>query len=110
MTEFIKAQRNLLLERLGELEKINPSNDDDRQVVVLDQQSVGRLSRMDAMQRQQMALETQRRRGLEKSQIAAALQRIEEDEYGWCVDCGKEINIRRLQVNPTAHLCFDCAK
>lgn len=109
MTEFINAQKVALSKRLTELELLDEISDADRDIVQLDQQSVGRLSRMDAMQRQQMALETQRRRALEKSQIIAALQRIAEDEYGYCADCGLEINQGRLKVRPTAHLCVECA-
>ena len=65
---------------------------------------------MDAMQRQQMAKETHRRRQLERAKIEAALARLEEGEYGWCAECGSEISERRLDVDPTAHLCIECAK
>jgi DnaK suppressor protein len=109
VTEFINHQKTLLSKLLKELEELATVNNDDRAIVALDQQSVGRLSRMDAMQRQQIALETQRRRALEKAQIAAALRRIAEEEYGWCADCGNAIGHRRLEVRPTAHLCFECA-
>ena len=96
--------------RLAELDGLEAANAEDRAVVELDQQSVGRLSRMDAMQRQAMAQETQRRRAQERVRIAAALKRIEEDEYGWCAKCGEEIAPKRLDVDPTAALCADCAR
>ena len=83
---------------------------DESGTVMLDQQSVGRLNRMDALQRQQMAKETTRRRQLERAKIQAALKRLDEGEYGWCADCGAEIAARRLDVDLTAHLCIDCAK
>ena len=88
--------------RLAELDSLEAANEEDRAVVVLDQQSVGRLSRMDALQNQAMAQETQRRRAQERLRIAAALQRIAEDEYGWCVECGKAIAPKRLDVDPMA--------
>ena len=40
--------------------------------------------------------------------IDAALERIEQDEYGYCEVCGIEIGIRRLEARPTATLCIDC--
>jgi DnaK suppressor protein len=40
--------------------------------------------------------------------INAALQRIEEGVFGQCLDCGSEIPIERLEVNPTAQRCTYC--
>lgn len=68
--------------RLAEIDALEATNEEGRATVVLDQQSVGRLSRMDALQNQAMAQETQRRRSQERKRIAAALERIAEDEYG----------------------------
>ena len=82
---------------------------DQRAPVELDQQSVGRLSRMDALQVQAMAQETSRRRAVELRRIAAALLRIDEGEFGYCINCGEEIARRRLELDPAAPLCVDCA-
>ena len=40
--------------------------------------------------------------------IEEALESIENQEYGFCVDCGAEIGIRRLEARPTATQCIDC--
>ncbi len=40
--------------------------------------------------------------------VNGALQRIERDEYGVCLDCGEEINGNRLLANPIAKRCLDC--
>lgn len=40
--------------------------------------------------------------------IDSAMQRIEDDDYGFCDACGVEIGIRRLEARPTATLCIDC--
>ena len=77
--------------------------------VELDQQSVGRLSRMDAMQGQAMALATRQRQEQRMRQLIAALRRIDEDDYGYCEDCGKPINPRRLEIDPATLFCLDCA-
>ncbi len=106
----INERKVSLIQRLSELDKLQEQSTDERATVMLDQQSVGRLNRMDALQRQQMAKETYRRRSLERAKIVAALHRLEEAEYGWCANCGLEISARRLDVDPTAHLCIECAK
>jgi len=85
---------------------------DDNQstdIVNLDQQSVGRLSRMDAMQNQQMALESKRRSQLQRIAIEKALKRMENGSYGCCEDCDEWINPKRLEINPTTTLCIECA-
>ena len=40
--------------------------------------------------------------------IEKTLNKIEEDEFGFCESCGIEIGIRRLEARPTADLCIDC--
>ena len=105
-----ERRRVALLALRDELEALAATNARDSRVVELDQQSVGRLSRMDAMQGQAMAQETMRRRALELKRIEAALARIEEDEYGWCATCGDEIAAARLDLDPMATLCAGCAR
>ena len=85
------------------------SHEADRKPVALDQQSVGRLARMDAMRAQAMAVECERRRTARLRQIDAALERIEEGEFGYCISCGKEIAPKRLAHDPAAATCVHCA-
>lgn len=80
-----------------------------KNTVHLDQQSVGRLSRMDAIQAQQMALESQRRREVQLAAVRAALHRIENNDYGYCLSCGDDINPKRLDINPCVVKCIKCA-
>jgi DnaK suppressor protein len=70
----------------------------------------GRVSRMDAMQQQQMALAERRRHEVRLSGIDAALERIAHDEYGWCTRCGESIGLRRLEVRPEGPLCMGCTR
>ncbi|MEP0563521.1 MAG: TraR/DksA C4-type zinc finger protein [Paracoccaceae bacterium] len=81
-----------------------------RKTVILDQTSVGRLSRMDALQQQAMADATHRRRNARKGRITAALLRIEAGEFGFCIDCGDEIANKRLDLDPTVPTCLTCAR
>ena len=77
--------------------------------VELDQTRVGRLSRMDALQGQAMAQETARRRDNEVTRIDAALKRVDDDEYGYCLACGEKIAVKRLELDPMAAVCVTCA-
>jgi DnaK suppressor protein len=40
--------------------------------------------------------------------IEEALQKLDNNEYGYCDSCGVKIGIRRLEARPTATLCIDC--
>ena len=77
-------------------------------LVTLDQQSVGRLSRMDALQSQAMAQTTQNRRHVLRRGLLSALQRLKDDNFGFCEDCGEDIAPKRLEFNPTVLLCVGC--
>jgi DnaK suppressor protein len=82
----------------------------DQEPVTLDQQSVGRVSRMDAMQVQAMAQAVAERRDLRLRLIDAALTRLDKDTYGFCVDCGEDILAARLEADLTNPRCVDCAR
>lgn len=81
----------------------------DRKPVELDQTQQGRLSRLDAIQVQEMALEQDRRREIEIARIDAALGRMAVDAYGFCVVCGEDIAPQRLDNNPAVPTCIQCA-
>lgn len=101
--------RQALLREKAMLEREETAGAEDRRTVELDQQSVGRLSRMDAMQRQAMAQASSRRRSARGMRIKAALRRIDEGEFGFCQDCGEEIGKKRLSLDPTVLTCVSCA-
>ena len=105
-----KRLRNKLLARKAELDEEERLSEADRAPVALEQDSVGRLSRIDAMQMQAMALAQARRRGNERNAIQAALKRIDEDEYGYCLTCGEDIAPERLEHNPAVTTCIACAR
>ncbi|AUC55689.1 molecular chaperone DnaK [Sagittula sp. P11] len=96
--------------RLAALDEDDALGERSQRVVELDQQSVGRLSRQDALLNQSMAKATQARRDLYRRALQAAMQRIEEGEFGYCADCGEEIAPARLELEPTVLRCMSCAK
>jgi DnaK suppressor protein len=93
----------------ADLLALSQSASEDRKPVELDQQSVGRLSRQDSLQVQAMAKAAEARRAQEIRRIDAALQRVEDGEYGWCAECGEAIEDRRLDLDPAAPRCAACA-
>ena len=106
----IEQFRKKLIFLKSELQLMEEEHKQSGQTVELDQARVGRLSRMDAMQAQQMALESVRRRQHQLLQVEAALQRIESGEYGYCFACGEEIAEQRLKANPASTRCITCAE
>ncbi|MGB5339007.1 MAG: TraR/DksA family transcriptional regulator [Gammaproteobacteria bacterium] len=108
-TRELEKFRQHLLQARQDLRDQMESGAAAAKVVVLDQTSVGRLSRMDALQGQAMSLEQGRRRELGLQKIAAALRRLEKGEFGYCVTCGEPIAAKRLEMDPAVSLCIDCA-
>ena len=76
--------------------------------VTLDQSSVGRLSRMDAMQQQAMAQGMRTRLETHKRRLHAALARVDAGSYGCCCACEAELEAERLHSDPAAVFCADC--
>lgn len=101
--------RNRLLALRAELVQLRATAKDDQAPIALDQQSVGRLSRMDSLQVQAMDQARDARRQQQVSRIDAALNRLEEGEYGYCVKCGEQIEAARLDNDPAAPFCLACA-
>lgn len=101
--------KQALNRKLEELRQSSDSTAGSRKPVELDQTSVGRLSRMDAMQMQAMAQASERMRIQEIGRITATLRRIDEGEFGYCITCGEAIAPDRLTIDPTIPTCIQCA-
>jgi len=97
------------LEQLrDELTAQHESGKSSAETVVLDQTKVGRLSRMDALQQQNMAQSTMRNITSRLRLVHKALARITSGDYGYCETCGNDIEYRRQEVQPEASCCFAC--
>jgi DnaK suppressor protein len=95
---------------IEELRALSSGSKDARAPVELDQQSVGRLSRMDAMQQQSMDLAREDRRRARLAVLAAALRRLAEGDYGYCLGCGEDIPEKRLDIDVAVTLCIHCQR
>ncbi len=98
---LLQASRERLIEQL---EIAKPATG----VVTLDQTSVGRISRIDAIQQQSMAVSTLAKAKVSLQKVNAALLRLENDNYGFCNKCDENIELRRLMVQPEASFCLQC--
>jgi DnaK suppressor protein len=101
--------RQRLNAKRQELDAQSQLSKEARNTVELDQQSVGRLSRMDAMQQQAMAEAQERIRQNDLVRIELAERRLADGEYGYCVECGEAIARGRLAIDPMAERCIECA-
>lgn len=115
--DFSNEEKQLLAElrarieaELAEIDNLLQETEADSAPVALDQQSVGRLARMDAMQVQAMAQAAQTRRQGRRQGLLFALRRMDDGEYLECQACGEEIGAGRLRADPTFHLCVRCAR
>ena len=104
----LDAFRQLLISLRDEIELLSDANKEAASTVTLDQSAVGRLSRMDALQAQQMAQETARRRQRHLQKIDSALRRMDAGDYGYCFICGEEISAARLKFDPASTRCMEC--
>ncbi|MGI9534285.1 MAG: TraR/DksA family transcriptional regulator [Thermodesulfobacteriota bacterium] len=104
----LKHFRLLLVKIRDDLMEAELSGSNETDTVELDQTKIGRLTRMDALQSQQMALEAQRRRKIQIRRIDAAWQRLENGEFGICSYCEGVIEMERLEFDPTTVFCSEC--
>jgi len=102
----IEAFRQLLERQLAESHDAIQAADTG--TVMLDQTSVGRLSRMDAMQQQAMAKGLKERTQRNQRRLQAALTRIKARAFGLCCRCGELMTRERLAADPAAPFCADC--
>jgi DnaK suppressor protein len=106
----IEHFRALLFKAREDLRVLQDTRTSATATVELDQSSVGRLSRMDALQQQAMAEDGRQRAELALRRIEAALRRCDDGSYGECLECGEPIDPRRLELDPAATLCIRCAQ
>ena len=112
MDELTEAQAQALHASLlalkEQLEQQLQQAESAAEPVQLDQTLLGRVSRMDAMQKQNMELATEQRRQQRLQIIAAALQRIEAGDFGYCILCDEAIAPQRLAFDPAVACCIQC--
>ncbi|MDH3602493.1 MAG: TraR/DksA family transcriptional regulator [Candidatus Tectomicrobia bacterium] len=99
--------RQKLLALQDDLTTLLDVSADSARPVSLDQ-PIGRLSRMDAIQDQQMAQANRRGYELRLRQVQAGLSAMDEGDYGYCKKCEDPVGYARLGVRPEAPFCLPC--
>ena len=101
--------RRAIIDEIAELDRLRGQARDSCAPVEQDQQSIGRLSRLDAMQQQAINIAHDVRRQHRQVLLSAALKRIDDRDYGYCHQCDDMIGAGRLAIDPAAMLCVQCA-
>lgn len=114
MTDELSEEQLAKLEQalrtlVAELDETIEDATESVQPVELDQAAVGRVSRIDAIQRQSMAQASREALKLRKRLATQALAAMEAGEYGYCRRCEEPIAFRRLQARPESPFCLRCA-
>jgi DnaK suppressor protein len=105
--ERLETLKKLLLVLRTELQATVADSAESVKPVDLDE-PIGRLSRMDAMQQQQMASANRDSAKVRLAQVNTALRHVDDGEYGACVECEEPIGFRRLSAQPESQLCLAC--
>lgn len=105
-----QALHDQLLERREALRRLLIGSADATERVEIDHSCQSQLSRVEAQQGREMARALRARWERELARIEGGLQRMENDEYGRCFVCGEPIPPRRLQHDPSATRCVECAE
>jgi DnaK suppressor protein len=105
--EQIKKFEELLLQLMAQCKASLDNSNLETKTVSLDQ-SIGRVTRMDSLARQQMGIATRNRMQQQLGQATAALSRLKSGDYGQCLHCGEDIAPARLNHNPAVSFCLSC--
>lgn len=108
-TEQREQLRAFLEQAMSKLQRSMKTTKRAARPVKLDQSSVGRLSRIDALQNQGLTRGLQEREQAKFAQILEALRRIDEGTYGICEGCENPIGFERLSIFPETRMCSSCA-
>ncbi len=99
----------LISEELERLHSESESSEVEREAISPDV-AIGRISRLDSMQMQEIAKDAERRREEREAMLELALDRIDHGNYGKCEICKEDIPFERLKITPEASRCQNCAK
>jgi DnaK suppressor protein len=106
-SEQVEAARDRLEALRDELEQMLDMSESGSKPVSLDE-PIGRLSRMDAMQQQELVKANRRQHEVRLQQVSLALRRIDDGTFGDCRRCEEPIAPSRIEARPEAPFCLDC--
>lgn len=71
--------------------------------------SLGRLTRLEAMQEQELNVNRLHEAGIRLNRLQYALRKVDTPEYGICLECEELILTARMKLMPETSLCIRCA-
>ena len=71
--------------------------------------AIGRVSRMDAINNQSINQASLDKKLIQKNGLQAALENINQDDFGKCLNCGAEIQMGRILIMPESRKCVNCS-
>ncbi len=101
--------RSTIEEELNRL-KLDIQKLEDQVEPVAPDRAIGRLTRLEAIQSQNMAAANLRKAQSRQSQLEQALILLAHDQYGICTRCGNAIPIKRLLLVPESKTCVRCPR
>ena len=107
-----KSDRDELREKIKiDLEKINENIEELKEQCkpISPENSLGRITRMDAINNKSVSEAALRQAKMKKSRLEVALNKIEIPEFGICSMCKNPINVKRLMYMPESNRCVRCA-
>ena len=110
MTIATAVFRQRLLDETAQITESLAQANDASNIVELDQSTIGRVSRIGALQQQAMAQGMHERMLTRQRQIEAALARMDGDSFGNCCACGTLVEPDRLDADPATVCCLKCAE
>lgn len=100
--------RERLLDAKASAEALLGRTATDAQPVEASGSTIGRLSRIDAIQMQAMSDMSRRQLEIRLQQIQGALAALDAGKYGICRHCKEAIRLQRLEALPEAPFCMEC--
>lgn len=101
--EQLKTFRSVLEQRVAELTFATRRRD-----AILIENSAEDLERRQGAAARELAVRTLENETAKLHEARAALRRIHDGSYGFCLDCGGQISLKRLLAVPSAGFCIVC--
>ena len=98
----IKSRLERLAVKIAQLEELSAP--------VSPENSIGRISRMDAINNKAIYESALREAKKEMNELSAAQRKLDEPDFGNCEKCGTGIDVRRLMIMPGSKYCMRCAR
>ncbi len=106
-SEHVEELQQVLLSERARLEELLRLSKEGARPVDLGE-PIGRLTRMDAIQQQQMTKASRSNSEVKLRQVKAALELLGKGEYGYCRSCEEPVGYPRLKARPEAPYCLSC--